>query len=154
MCKNPKAQIYGVQKTSQSPKLKYTLQAREQCDNPGQRAGDVSSPWGLCLPPHHVLLLWLNAGGLCFFPFLCLFPFVCLPLFVCLWLFSCGFFRLFSSVSLLIIQVCFLLFASLYCFHAMQCLYTLFHALEITSACNRGPKFRTWNLGLPNLGIF
>ena len=77
----------------------------------------------------------------------------CFPLFACLWLFPCVFFRLFSFVSLLIIQVCFLLFASLYCFHAMQCLYTLFHALEITSACNRGPKFRTWNWGLPNLGL-
>ena len=49
---------------------------------------------------------------------LCLFTFVCLPLIV-----SLCFFRLFSFVSLLIIQVCFLLFAplySLYCFHAMS----------------------------------
>ena len=114
MCKNPKAQIYGVQKTSQSLKLKYTLQAREQCDNPGQRAGDVSSPWGLCLPPHHVLLLWLNAGGLCFFPFLCLFPFVCLPLIVSLCFFSFVFLRLpphhtglFSFVCLALLAVLF-----------------------------------------------
>ena len=61
---------------------------------------------------------------------LCLLAFDCFPVF----------FRLFFSVPLHIIEVCFLLFASLYCFHAMQCLYTLFHALEITSACNRGPK--------------
>ena len=37
-------------------------QAREQCDDPGQCAGDVPPPRRLRLPPHHVLLLWLHAG--------------------------------------------------------------------------------------------
>ena len=48
---------YKNQNTFTCSMYKFLSQAREQRDDPGQRAGHVPPPRRLRLPPHHVLLL-------------------------------------------------------------------------------------------------